>query len=123
MNRRARLNSVLWISLLSGGCTSVQSIVKDAKPMKLVYEEKITQATRIPSNASERPIADGALDLQGDTRATYENLQQTFPKLPNPELVVYVTPHLTSGGRPVPGYSTVFPMYKETQYALPGETR
>ena len=121
MNRLARIHSVLLISLLGVGCTSVRSIVKDAKPMKQVYGEKITQATSSARASHERPIADGALDLQGDARSTYEHLQKTFPRLPNPELVMYITPHLTSGGRPVPGYSTIFPMYKETQYALPGE--
>jgi conjugative transfer region lipoprotein (TIGR03751 family) len=43
-----------------------------------------------------------------------------FPRLPNPDLVMYVYPHLAGTQAPVPGYSTVFPLY-ESQYALPGE--
>ncbi|ECE0517092.1 TIGR03751 family conjugal transfer lipoprotein [Salmonella enterica subsp. enterica] len=39
---------------------------------------------------------------------------------PNPDLVLYVFPHL-NGNTPVPGYSTVFPFYTRPQYALPGE--
>lgn len=34
---------------------------------------------------------------------------------------MYVFPHLAGGTSPVPGYSTVFPFYSRTQYALPGE--
>lgn len=53
---------------------------------------------------------------------TQENeIQQTFPRLPNPDMVMYVFPHLAGGNTPVPGYSTVFPFYSQVQYALPGE--
>ncbi|MJZ42544.1 TIGR03751 family conjugal transfer lipoprotein [Salmonella enterica subsp. enterica] len=53
---------------------------------------------------------------------TQENeLSQIFPRLPNPDMVMYIFPHLADGNTPVPGYSTVFPFYEQTQYALPGE--
>lgn len=53
---------------------------------------------------------------------TQENeIQQTFPRLPNPDMVMYVYPHIADGNAPVPGYSTVFPFYSQIQYALPGE--
>jgi conjugative transfer region lipoprotein (TIGR03751 family) len=48
-------------------------------------------------------------------------LDQRFARLPNPDLVMYVFPHLAPSGAPVPGYVTVLPMYERTQYALPGE--
>jgi conjugative transfer region lipoprotein (TIGR03751 family) len=44
-----------------------------------------------------------------------------FARLPNPDLVMYVYPHLAKGRYPVPGYATVFPMFESVQYALPGE--
>ena len=35
---------------------------------------------------------------------------------------MYVFPHLSgSESVPVPGYSTVFPLYQRVHYALPGE--
>jgi hypothetical protein len=46
-----------------------------------------------------------------------------FARLPNPDLVMYVTPHLSAQRSPVPGYTTVFPMYETVEYALPGEVR
>ena len=54
--------------------------------------------------------------------AAVAELQQRFTRLPNPDLVMYVTPHLSPNGRyPVPGYTTVFPLYETVEYALPGE--
>lgn len=56
------------------------------------------------------------------TRTAQSEISQQFPRLPNPDLVMYVFPHLTADGTlPVPGYSTVFPLYNRVQYALPGE--
>ena len=67
-------------------------------------------------NASERTMAGSYLcDAVNDIR-------QRFPRLPNPDMVIYVFPHLTGGEPvPVPGYSSVFPFYSRVQYALPGE--
>lgn len=51
-----------------------------------------------------------------------QGLDNLFPILPNPTLIIYVHPHLAGTGlAPVPGYYTSFPLYKRTHYALPGE--
>ena len=55
------------------------------------------------------------------SRDQESEITQLFPRLPNPDMVIYIYPHLADGNTPVPGYSTVFPFYKETQYAMPGE--
>lgn len=56
------------------------------------------------------------------TRTAVNEIYQQFHRLPNPDLVMYVFPHLTGTDPvPVPGYSTVFPLYQRVQYALPGE--
>jgi conjugative transfer region lipoprotein (TIGR03751 family) len=54
------------------------------------------------------------------TQAT--ELESRFPRLPNPILNMFVVPHLTQGGNPVPGYTTHFKLYKVDHYALPGES-
>ncbi|HHL2499708.1 TPA: TIGR03751 family conjugal transfer lipoprotein [Yersinia enterocolitica] len=59
--------------------------------------------------------------MQSYSRTQENEIQQTFPRLPNPDMVMYVYPHLVDGNTPVPGYSTVFPFYNQVQYALPGE--
>ncbi len=72
------------------------------------------------TQAGARPVADG----DGDTRrywSALEPMRQRFARVPNPDLVMVVYPHLARGQYPVPGYVTVFPMYEQAQYALPGE--
>lgn len=74
-----------------------------------------------------RPLT--APDVQGApaeqvryTRTAANEVRTQFQRLPNPDLVMYVFPHLAgSDPVPVPGYSTVFPLYQRTQYAMPGE--
>lgn len=68
-----------------------------------------------------REVQNDRRDLYGYTREASTEIQGLFPKLPNPELVLYVYPHFTSKQRPVPGYSTQFSMYEKDEYALPGE--
>lgn len=86
----------------------------------------VTHSTTESRTTLRRPVSDTERTLSQQTRESYsrtqENeIQQTFPRLPNPDLVMYVFPHLADGNTPVPGYSTVFPFYSQVQYALPGE--
>lgn len=70
----------------------------------------------------ERLVSSHDIDLAGYSRDVNTEIQQNFPRLPNPTLVMFVYPHLSTSSRlPVPGYSTAFPMYERTEYALPGE--
>ncbi|RMX06781.1 TIGR03751 family conjugal transfer lipoprotein [Corticibacter populi] len=56
------------------------------------------------------------------TRTAANEIHRQFHRLPNPDLVMYVYPHMAGTDPvPVPGYSTVFPLYQRVQYALPGE--
>ena len=56
------------------------------------------------------------------TRTASTEIRRQFQRLPNPDLVMYVFPHLAGTDPvPVPGYSTVFPLYQRVQYAMPGE--
>ncbi|MBO9356038.1 TIGR03751 family conjugal transfer lipoprotein [Bordetella petrii] len=56
------------------------------------------------------------------TRTARNEVYQQFQRLPNPDLVMYVYPHLAGTDPvPVPGYTTVFPLYQRVQYAMPGE--
>lgn len=72
-----------------------------------------------------RPLdqADLAAPIQQPyTRTAANEIHSLFPRLPNPDLLMYVYPHLSGSEQaPVPGYSTVFPFYQRVQYALPGE--
>jgi conjugative transfer region lipoprotein (TIGR03751 family) len=74
-----------------------------------------------------RPLTDADLRASSDVNAAYTRTAQNeivrqFHRLPNPDLVMYVFPHLAGTDPvPVPGYSTVFPFYQRVQYAMPGE--
>jgi len=74
-----------------------------------------------------RPLTDA--DIQAApaeqmryTRTARNEVQRQFQRLPNPDLAMYVYPHLAGTDPvPVPGYTTVFPLYQRVQYAMPGE--
>lgn len=62
------------------------------------------------------------VELVSYTRTAQSEVQRQFFRLPNPDLVMYVFPHLAGTEPvPVPGYSTVFSFYQRVQYAMPGE--
>lgn len=73
-----------------------------------------------------RPIESAAANkgqLDSYTRTAGNEAKNLFPRLPNPDLVMYIYPHLspTEEPVPIPGYTTVFPFYGRIQYAQPGE--
>lgn len=69
-----------------------------------------------------RPLSDVDSDQPPYTRTAQNEIYSQFKRLPNPDLVMYVFPHLTgTDPAPIPGYSTVFPLYQRVQYAMPGE--
>lgn len=56
------------------------------------------------------------------TRTAQNEIYSQFHRLPNPDLAMYVFPHLAgSDPAPIPGYTTIFPLYQRQQYAMPGE--
>jgi conjugative transfer region lipoprotein (TIGR03751 family) len=70
-----------------------------------------------------QPNQPGALGENAKfTRTAQSEIYSQFKRLPNPDLVMYVFPHLAgSDPAPIPGYTTVFPLYQRVQYAMPGE--
>ena len=69
-----------------------------------------------------RPLREEVESRSGYTRTAQNEIYSQFKRLPNPDLVMYVFPHLTGADpAPVPGYSTIFPFYQRVQYAMPGE--
>ena len=121
--------TIAWISLVLGGCASTKESVlpQDGPSMKAIYDAHFEEmgAKALPAHREElgsRPLLSDAAPLDGYTRDAYNEIETTFPRLPNPTLVMYVFPHLAGPERtPVPGYATTFPMYERIEYALPGE--
>lgn len=118
------------------GCSSVHRLPDGGENIKQVYDRHMTGAeddqiggqTRADAcqNCSEnkqRNINDKYVDLAPYTRSVNNEMQNLFPLLPNPQLIMYVDPHLSKKGHPVPGYSVPFRLYEKDEYALPGEVR
>ena len=77
-----------------------------------------------PCEMAEPMPADVAADAPSYAREAANELEVVFPRLPNPDIYIYVPPHLATESRlPVPGYTTVVPLYDRVEYALPGEVR
>lgn len=129
------LKNSLWISsvLLLTGCLTSQKeamLPQTGATMKEVYDRNFQGHGTNPAEAgrrlaplgNNRSIGDDAADLQGYTREAFNETRLVFHRLPNPDLVMYVFPHLSgSEGIPIPGYTTAFSFYETVQYALPGE--
>lgn len=133
----------LWIvSVLSllGGCATgdKESILpQDGPTMKEVYQRHFSkppgEAAESVLSASIKPyrleVASPQLNEQNQTpsstpytQSAKQSLQEQFPRLKNPTLIMYVFPHLSRDGQtPVPGYATGFSIYETIEFALPGE--
>jgi len=58
------------------------------------------------------------------TRNAVNEIHSQFHRLANPDLALYIFAHLAGGAAeqvPIPGYTTIFPMYTRPHYAQPGE--
>lgn len=128
---------LIWISLplavllLLVGCASdkEQLLPHGEQTMLDIWNGAGAQGTQqrlLDARQSlRRPLdqADRSAPIQQPyTRTAANEIHSLFPRLPNPDLLMYVYPHLSGSEQaPIPGYSTVFPFYQRVQYALPGE--
>ncbi|HRW66653.1 MAG TPA: TIGR03751 family conjugal transfer lipoprotein [Candidatus Competibacter sp.] len=132
----------LWGLVLGGtlggaGCSSTPSasqlLPNDGPTTLAVYEAHLgglppgTASTApAPGRAAPPPGGWGvaaAAGLTAPSRRSHQaltDLQRDFQRVPNPDILGYVYPHL-AGDLPVPGYYTVFSLYEKTLYAQPGE--
>ncbi|MCB1809649.1 MAG: TIGR03751 family conjugal transfer lipoprotein [Candidatus Competibacteraceae bacterium] len=111
------------------GCTAPDTLPRDLPTLRTVYESHLTDSPSSAPDAHLRaartglgtPLQNGAVELAGYTRTAYNEIENLFPTLPNPTLVMYIDPHLSEAGYPIPGYATAFTLYEKTEFALPGE--
>lgn len=115
---------IFTIALLSGCSTSKDTMFPHSSTtMKDIYNKSSHYQLFDNRLQLRREINDltQQIELVGHTRTAEQEINNLFQRLPNPDLIMYVYPHLTEGKLPVPGYSTVFPFYENVQYAMPGE--
>ena len=129
--------ALLAVTVLGGCATSKDELLVHGDHTMLdVWNEETgggaggTQAARQLLDAREdlrRPLKEAdalaaTTDNAAYTRSAANEIYRQFHRLPNPDLVMYVFPHLAGTDPvPVPGYTTVFPLYQRVQYAMPGE--
>ncbi|AVJ87033.1 putative lipoprotein [Klebsiella pneumoniae VA360] len=126
MPRIYLLLAALW---LAGCSTSKEQLLPPGDSTMLDLWQQKSGSPQMTAEARavlRRDLNDVERNAQPAVAESYSRdanseIQQQFPRLPNPDLVMYVFPHMTVGNVPVPGYSTVFPFYSQVQYALPGE--
>ncbi|MCX8982795.1 TIGR03751 family conjugal transfer lipoprotein [Citrobacter portucalensis] len=120
---------ILLLSLLLTACSTNQKTllpVDENTTMLNIWgrQNNDAQALYDARSVLRRPLDDATLTAQQQqaTRSDANADKALFRRLPNPDLEMYIFPHLVgSEGVPVPGYTTVFPFYNRVQYALPGE--
>lgn len=125
--------ALLALAMLLGGCaTSKEELLPhDDRTMLNIWNTETgggsARQLLDARQALRRPLSE--TDLQAApamqaryTRTAQNEIYRQFHRLPNPDLLMYVFPHLAgSDPVPVPGYTTLFPLYQRVQYALPGE--
>ena len=126
------LISILGVVNLSG-CSSLMSSKMPAGSisMQQSYNNAIDGTDGSSGSGSLNQVRNKVDTLRernanysGYTRNQENEINNQFPQLPNPSVVMYVYPHEAGTGynlTPVPGYSTVFPLYQHVYYAMPGE--
>ncbi|MDN8600308.1 TIGR03751 family conjugal transfer lipoprotein [Citrobacter sp. S2-9] len=127
MEQIAPLSCSLLVMLTLSGCSTSQETllpVDENTTMMSIWGQRSGGGNALADARSQlrRPLTTiSAQEQQGYTRTAANEVQSQFRRLPDPDMVMYVYPHLADEGVPVPGYSTVFPLYTQVQYALPGE--
>lgn len=113
MHKTIRTLALISISvLLISGCASSKSRVfgKDMPSMKTIHDSKFQRE-------ESKPLP----SLVRDVQMTAPAIESEFQWLPNPTITMYVFPHLSGVGHPVPGYTTFFKLYTQDHIAAPGE--
>lgn len=134
-----KIHKLITVTLISffgilnlAGCSSVMStrISERGITMKQAYNEAINGTSGKNLNTLKKmrvtvlEHVEGIPSYAAYTRTQENEIDAQFQKLSNPSIVMYVYPHETGSVYnlvPVPGYSTVFPMYTHVYYAMPGE--
>ena len=120
--RSINVNVLLCLAVMFiTGCGSIPE-PKDGRTMRDIYDQQMSRTTATVER-SARPAQDVAVpQYHRYTRDVKTEIENLFPRLPNPTLYMYVRPHTVGiDGLPIPGYTVPFSMYERDQHAMPGE--
>jgi conjugative transfer region lipoprotein (TIGR03751 family) len=118
------------------GCTSMSSVMpKQSLTMEKIYDDTGKTKTMDENVDENTEIKDDNLThmrkevspAPSTATSLSENVPagrtcQSFHKVSNPMLKLYVYPHLAGNNElPVPGYTTAFNAYEKDHYSLPSD--
>ena len=123
--RTLRTDGPRMVELFRGGGAAAEEEVAPARAPAAGcgWLRRVFRGCADPSGtAADAAPATGRSGYVDYTRTARNELELLFPRLPNPDILIYVLPHLATEARvPVPGYTTAVPLYERVEYALPGE--
>lgn len=109
---------LIFSAILISGCHSMYGNVvpKTGPTMEQVYDGMNKSSQVYDASNSSYRVEKGQNTIANSS-------DHNFQKIPNPELTLYVFPHLAGESEiPIPGYTTVFTAYEKNHYALPQDT-
>lgn len=125
---KATIFKLTFVSLFLASCTS--SPDKVLLPDSGHTTEEIMQGERDDysyyGDGQKRPFQGQALMSNYHSASQYSSehireLKRDFKRVPNPEIIGYVYPHINNNEMPIPGYFTTFLLYDRSHYALSSE--
>ena len=121
-----KMKMLLTALLISTALTACSNTVeKPTTPQKTSRDimKGLYGKSSAPESFRKGPVAVAyrAPTVNDYTRSEAKELRGLFPRLPNPDVCMYIEPHLSSENATIPGYTSCFSMYEKNHYALPGE--
>ena len=111
----------LIVCLISVGCTTSSADLHDENSITLRELKESRSLVRGVSGLQGKISLWSDNQLQGFSRSQANELDNVFPQFPNPTIYIYIDPHITSDGLPIPGVTTKTKLMKRSEYALPHE--
>ncbi len=112
-----QMNVMLILLVTSISLTGCSSMTGNVVPQKGPTMEQVYDSMEVEDHDK------GIINPTVSNAPSIHVTENTFHKLPNPELKMYVFPHLAGQDEiPIPGYYTQFNAYTRDYYALPSET-
>ncbi|WP_131783800.1 TIGR03751 family conjugal transfer lipoprotein [Legionella gresilensis] len=111
--------SALALSACASSIKSTQPLPEGGLTVSELYQQSIEKPTQHWSVNIAKPI-----HYSGYTRTAANEIKSLFKPLDNPQIPIYVFPHIALIGDEQlikPGYTTSFFLYKQNQFALASE--
>lgn len=115
------LGSVLVLSACASKTVGSTAIPEGRLTVSQLYQQSLGDAMpgwSVPKRQAK------TVNYSGYTRDASNEIQHLFKPLDNPQIPIYVFPHVASIGDEQllkPGYTTAFFLYKQNQFALASE--